>query len=352
MTRLALLVCLAAVMVRPGLAAEPADLVHRAPAPDAVLTRIAVGSCLNQRRPAPILRTIAGLRPDLLLLIGDNVYADTDDAARMRAAYADLGANADYRALVGAVPVLATWDDHDYGDNDAGAEWAFQHGAKDAMLAFFDEPAGSPRRSRDGVYDARVFGPPGRRVQVILLDTRWFRSPLVQAERGYTPNTDPRATILGDAQWAWLGAQLRVPAEVRILASSIQVVANDHAFERWGNFPAERARLLRTLADTGAHGLVVVSGDRHRGELSILNDPALGFPLYDLTTSSLNVPIPREEPNRLRHGPLVTDANFGLVEIDWTATPPALTLSLRDIDGKPVVQERVPLDRLQSRPGG
>ena len=351
MTRLALLVCLAAVMARPGLAAEPADLVHRAPAPDAVLTRIAVGSCLNQRRPAPILRTIAGLHPDLLLLIGDNVYADTDDPARMRAAYADLAANPDYRALVAAVPVLATWDDHDYGDNDAGAEWAFKHGAKDAMLAFFNEPADSPRRRRDGVYDARVFGPPGRRVQVILLDTRWFRSPLVQAERGYAPNPDPRATILGDAQWAWLEAQLRVPAEVRILASSIQVVPDEHAFEKWANFPAERARLLRTLADTGARDLVIVSGDRHRGELSVMDDPTLGYPLYDLTTSSLNMPLQRDNPNRYRHGQVVTDVNFGTVEIDWTATPPALTLALRDIDGKPVVQERVPLDRLQPRAG-
>jgi alkaline phosphatase D len=352
MARLALLLCVTAAIAGPTFAGQPADPVHRAPAPDALLSRIAVGSCLNQRRPAPILRTIAGLHPDLLLLIGDNVYADTDNPARMRGAYADLAANADYRALVAAVPVLATWDDHDYGDNDAGAEWGFKRGAKDAMLAFFDEPLDSPRRGREGVYDARVFGPPGRRVQVILLDTRWFRSPLVQAEKGYAPNADPQATLLGAAQWAWLESQLREPAELRILGSSIQVVANDHGFERWGNFPAERARLLRTLAATGARDVVVVSGDRHRGELSVLDDPALGYPLYDLTASSLNVPIPRDEPNRLRRGPLVTVANFGLIEIDWNATPPALTLSLRGEDGAAIVQERVSFDRLRPRPGG
>ena len=166
-----------------------------------MLSRIAVGSCLNQRRPAPILRVLAATHPDLVLLIGDNVYADTDDAARMRAAYADLAANPDYRALVAAAPVLATWDDHDYGVDDAGGDWEFKRGAKDIMLDFFDEPRDSPRRNRDGVYDARVFGPPGRRVQVILLDTRWFRSPLVKGGQGYAPNTDPRATLLGDAQW-------------------------------------------------------------------------------------------------------------------------------------------------------
>jgi alkaline phosphatase D len=350
MARLALLVCLTAAMVRPGWAEEPDALVHRAPAPDAVLRRIAVGSCLNQRRPAPILRVVAAMHPDLVLLIGDNVYADTDDAARMREAYAALAANPDYRALVAAVPVLATWDDHDYGANDAGSEWAFKHGAKEIMLDFFDEPPDSPRRNREGVYDARVFGPPGRRVQVILLDTRWFRSPLVRGENGYVPSPDPRATILGDAQWRWLAEQLRVPADLRILASSIQVLSNEHGFERWGNFPAERARLLRTLASADARHVVVVSGDRHRGELSVLDDAGLGYPLYDLTTSSLNAPVPREEPNRLRRGPLLNDANFGLVDIDWNATPPAVTLSVRGPDGVAAVEERIPLDRLEPRP--
>jgi alkaline phosphatase D len=75
------------------------------------------------------------------------------------------------------VPVLAVWDDHDYGANDAGAEYPMKAESQRMFLDFFGVAGDSPRRRRPGIYDARVFGPPGRRVQVILLDLRYFRSP-------------------------------------------------------------------------------------------------------------------------------------------------------------------------------
>ncbi|MDA0348331.1 MAG: hypothetical protein O3C43_17955 [Verrucomicrobia bacterium] len=46
------------------------------------------------------------------------------------------------------------------------------------FLDFFNEPVESARRQREGIYDAKVFGPKGKRVQIILLDTRYFRGPL------------------------------------------------------------------------------------------------------------------------------------------------------------------------------
>ena len=111
-------------------------------------------------------------------------------------------------------------------------------------------------------------------MQVILLDTRWFRSALKPSDdRGkpgkerYLPDADPAKTMLGEAQWRWLEEQLRQPAELRLLVSSIQVVAEGHGWERWGNFPLERQRLYRLIADTRAQGVVFLSGDRHVGAL-------------------------------------------------------------------------------------
>jgi alkaline phosphatase D len=72
---------------------------------------------------------------------------------------------------------MATWDDHDYGENDAGAEYPMKEASRDLFLRFWNEPAGSPRHDRDGVYTSARFGPPGRRVQVTLLDLRWNRTP-------------------------------------------------------------------------------------------------------------------------------------------------------------------------------
>jgi len=322
-----------------------ARLVAAAPAPpaDATLETIAVGSCLKQEMPAPILRTVVAGEPDLMVLMGDNVYHDgTPDG--LRAAYATLAAHPDFRALADRTPLLAVWDDHDYGADDAGSENPHKADAKRQFLAFFDEPSDSARRAHDGLYLARTMGPPGRRVQVILLDTRWFRSaPPASAD-------DASATVLGAAQWAWLGETLRQPADVRVLVSSIQVVPTEHRWEKWANFPRERARLLKTIAESGAAGVVVVSGDRHRGEISMLDDPAIGYPLWELTSSSLNLPIAGSEPNAFRRGALVEVANVGWLELDWSAPEPRLVLALRDAAGVTRLEQVVPLASLRRVP--
>ena len=159
------------------------------------------------------------------------------------------------------------------------------------FLDFWHDPVDSPRRDRPGVYDAHVYGPEGKRLQVILLDTRYFRGPLKRAAPrmggSYVPQDDPHVTMLGEEQWSWLEQQLRVPAELRIMASSIQCVAEASGQETWSNLPHERQRLFDLIERTRAEGLVIISGDRHWAELSVLEDPRL-YPLYDLTSSSFN----------------------------------------------------------------
>src|SRR5262245_18100547 len=197
-----------------------------------------------------------------------------------RAKYQKLADLPGWQKLLRTCPVFATWDDHDYGGNDVGAEYPKKDESQQVFLDFFKEPKDSPRRQRPGVYDARVYGPPGKRVQVILLDTRYFRSKLKKragvppGERPYEPDPDPKATFLGEAQWKWLEEQLRVPAEVRLLASSIQVVAEDHCSEKWAKFPQERERRFKLIRDTKPAGVVLLSGDRHLAELSMMDGGA------------------------------------------------------------------------------
>ncbi len=316
---------------------------------------IAFGSCARQEKPQPIWDAIVRQVPDLFLFLGDNVYADTEDMERMRAAYARLGEQPGYRTLRERCPVLATWDDHDYGRNDAGAEYPRKRESKEVFLDFFGEPPESPRRARDGVYEARVLGPEGQRVQFILLDTRWFRSPLVRRVRGdpsegsagpYRPSDDPAATLLGDEQWRWLEEQVRVPAELRILCSSIQVLASEHGYESWGIFPRERVRLLDLVAAAGG-GVIILSGDRHHAELS--RDDSRGLAIYDLTSSSLNHPRSwTNELNAHRVGCALFEANFGLLRVDWTPEDPAVTLEIRRENGEVAIRRRVPLRELRA----
>lgn len=361
----ALLIVSAAVCSPASRIAEADDLPAVPPARP--LTRIAFGSCANQQNPCPIWETIADSRPELLLLLGDNIYADIVDGRlkpatpeRIAEGYRELGALPEFRRVRREIPILATWDDHDYGDNDAGVEWEHKDAAAELFHDFFGTPADSPRRQRPGVYHAEIFGPPGRRVQVILLDTRYFRSELRRAEermpgwrsRPYEPATGPEATMLGEAQWRWLEEQLRKPAEVRLLASSIQVISDDHPFEKWGNFPDERERLYELIRQTAAGGVVILSGDRHLAELSV--DPhAVGYPLYDITASGLNQASSEwraPEPNRHRVAGLPYGNHFGMIEIDWERPVPRVSLQIRHEDGQIAIQARVPLDRLDAGP--
>jgi alkaline phosphatase D len=325
------------------------------------VTRIAVGSCIRQNRPQPIWDAVSRFQPDVLLLLGDNIYADTEDMAEMRAKYDALAANPGFAPLRRAVPIIAVWDDHDYGVNDGGREYPRRRESQQVFCDFFGAPADSPLRKQEGIYRAVTCGPPGRSVQFICLDSRYHRSPLkalarverVAGQGPYVPDPDPAATVLGAEQWAWLATALEEPAEIRIMLSSIQVAATEHGFEKWANFPAERARLFETIRQSGATGVILVSGDRHAAEISRIPAGAetVGYPLYDLTASSLNQAIRRpepQEPNRFRVGDRYHGTNFGTIEIDWKESTnrqvplAAVTLAIRDEQG--AVVESVAID--------
>jgi alkaline phosphatase D len=331
--------------------------------------RIAFGSCAKQDRPQPIWEAVVAARPQAFLFLGDNIYGDSEDVEVLRAKWKLLAAQPGLQALRRTTPILATWDDHDFGVNDGGADYPRRRESQQLLLDFLGVPADDPRRAREGVYHAEVHGPPGRRVQVILLDARYHRSPLRQGfengepgegHRGrYVPNNDPDATVLGSAQWAWLEAQLKVPAEVRLICSGVQVLPDEHGWEKWGNFPRERQRLLALIRGTGAQGVVFLSGDRHLAEISRLpggHPDGVGYPLWEVTSSSLNTPSGNltgggvrfaNERNSLRMGLTWFETNFGTIDIDWSAAGPLLRLQVRDEQGGVVLQQRVSLSELQ-----
>jgi len=315
----------------------------RAQPAEAPLTRIAFGSCIDQRAPQAITETVQAYGPDLFVFLGDNVYGDVEagTADKLRQTYERQDRSAEFARLLRAPRILATWDDHDYGVNDGGGDFVLKRDAEALFLDFWQVPADDPRRARDGVYGSFFFGPEGRRVQIILLDTRFFRSPLrptderdAKGKERYLPDTSPAKTMLGAAQWRWLEAVLEETADLRIIGSSIQVIAEAHGFERWGHLPAERDRLYRLLRQASDVPTIVISGDRHFAALYRL---ALGHgrSLLEATSSSLNRPwagATEQGPHQL--GPVYGGENFGTIEIDWQAR--RAVVAIRGMDGQAV----------------
>ncbi|WP_437505826.1 alkaline phosphatase D family protein [Sorangium sp. So ce1099] len=320
--------------------------------PRALKTRIAFGSCMHQDKKKPVLELATASAPDLFVFLGDNIYGDSNDIAVLQAKYDKLAASPEFQGLLAAVPVIATWDDHDYGANDAGKEFPQKAATKDLFLDFWKEPAGSPRRTREGIYTSYLHEATGGTVQIILLDTRWFRDPLdansdpAKYKHDYQPTTDKSRTMLGDAQWAWLEGELKKPADVRIIGTSTQFGHEYNGYESWTNMPHERQRMVDLIRDTGAEATLFISGDVHWGELSRL-EAAGGYPLYDLTSSGITETWPEIEENANRVGSPVAENNYGFVEIAWGEVDHALSLGIVDVAGTTRVEHEVSTSELR-----
>lgn len=321
------------------------------PTPRAGLLRLAITSCCDQTQPQPLWDALLAQAPDHVLFGGDNVYASRQpfDIAELRAAYAQQARVPGFARVRAALPHSAIWDDHDYGLNDGGADFAQQQASKDAFCDFWAVPAGDERRQRGGLHHTRWLQAGGRRVQLIVLDTRWWRSPLKPTDqrgaRGrerWLPDDDASKTLLGAEQWAWLEARLHEPADAHVVYSSIQLLAEGHGFERWGNLPRERARFFSTLRATTQKPVVLASGDRHIGALYHHAGTEAGQPLWEITSSGVTHPwATADEPGPNRLGPLVRERHWGVVEFDFPHNE--LTLELCGIDGKVLHAHTVPL---------
>ncbi len=336
------------------------------PASDRVLTRVAFGSCAKESKDQPIWETVLAMKPDVFVFLGDNVYGDTRDMALLRQKYAQLAAKPGFRRLRETIPLVATWDDHDYGEDDAGADYPMREESRRIFLEFWGEPADSPRWQRDGIYTSYLFGPAGRRVQIILPDLRYNRTPITKIDLAgakyedwakakeraglpvpgpYVRDPERSATMLGEPQWAWLEQQLEVSADIRIIASSLQVLADLPGWEAWINYARDHQRLIELIRRQNASGVVFISGDTHYGELSRL-DANVPYAFWDLTSSGLTEVWPVVPPNANRIGEVLREANFGVIEINWNAPDPRVVLQVRDTSGRARIEHELRLSAL------
>lgn len=281
-------------------------------------------SCNDQDMEQPLWKPILECKPNIFIWGGDNIYADTDDMKKMGADYKKIKNHPDYVELTKRTLIVGTWDDHDYGKNDAGSEWPVKAEAQQLFLDFIGVTDNNYRRSREGVYSSQMFNTIKGGIKVILLDTRYFRDSLKKnPEKGkrYMPwEKGEGGTILGDTQWNWLAKELEdEKPKFTIIVSSIQFLADEHSWEKWGNHPDEVEKMYQTLREAKSKNILILSGDRHLAEFSVAEVEGLGYPLVDFTTSGMTKTYPDTpfEPNRHRVGDQVKQLNFGLLKFDF-----------------------------------
>ena len=217
-------------------------------------------------------------------------------------------------------------------------EYAYKEDAEQLFLDFWNIPEDDIRRTRPGLYFEWIESIDGVTVQMLFLDTRFFRDGLLPTdERGapgkerYLPQTDTSTSMLGDVQWNWLEQKMAKEVDHRIIVSSIQFLAMGHGWEAWKTMPHERQRLIDLIDTSSSDSVLFISGDRHRGGLYQLTSSS-GKNIVEMTSSSLNLSFTNdEEAGPLRVGPTFVQENYG--EILLNKLTNKLTVNLKDNQG-------------------
>ncbi|MDX5346469.1 MAG: alkaline phosphatase family protein [Hymenobacteraceae bacterium] len=305
------------------------------------LQTIAFGSCNDVRRVQPLWRPILQNDPDLWIWLGDNIYGDTDDMRLLREKYQKQKQQVYYQELLKQVPVIGIWDDHDYGRNDAGKEFAYKQESKELLLEFLDVPADAPVRKHEGAYQSYTYGTGNKKIKVILLDGRYFRDP-INLKFGKIKFKNKKGDMLGEAQWQWLEEQLtNSDAAIHVIGSGVQVIPNQNQYEKWANFPEARNRLFNLIEKTDPSGVIFISGDMHLAELSLIKLPDYPYPIYELTSSGLTHHRSESSSNNpFRVSKQVAALNFGLLKFNWQPKAVEVEMEVRGTGNKLLMEHK------------
>jgi len=300
--------------------------------------RIALGSCayvnepLYDRPGAPygggleIFQSIARMKPDAMLWLGDNVYlreADWYTRTGILARYTHSRGIPELQPLLASTHHYATWDDHDFGPNNSDRSWVHKDKSLEAFKLFW----GNPSHGVDGKPGVTTMFQWGD-VEFFLLDDRYYRTPNDRDSTGHR-------TYLGEHQLQWIiDALASSTAPFKIVAVGGQMMSPAAEFENFANYAEEREALLAAITREKIPGVLFLSGDRHLTELTRLERVGT-YPLYDITVSPLSASAfaTGKANSASVPGTLVNQRNFALLDFSGPRTDRSMKISVHGTDG-------------------
>ncbi|GLR15790.1 alkaline phosphatase D family protein [Portibacter lacus] len=302
---------------------------------------IAFGSCNKQYETQILWDDIMKNNPDAWIWLGDNIYGDSPDSTVMKEKYDAQKNNVEYKKLRTNTAIYGIWDDHDYGLNDGGKNFEPKKTMRNLMFDFLDVSETNEAWSRDGGYQSYDLNLKNIAVKLILLDSRYFRDDPIRNGNGYDPNMT--GTILGEAQWEWLEKEIvNTTADVLLIGNGIQVIPEEHRFEKWANFPNERKRLIDLIASRSEVQTILLSGDRHITEVSKLD---IGRQqLYEITCSGMTHTYTgiSGEANKHRVSDVIKKKNYGVLRLKEVGSEIEAVFESRGNDSE--IYQRITLD--------
>jgi alkaline phosphatase D len=309
-----------------------------------VLNSLYFGSCNRTDLDPKIWDTITNQDPEVWVWLGDIVYSENGSMKDLSKKYALQKQLPAYKKLEENTTILGVWDDHDFGENDAGASFSKKKESRKLLFDFLEIPKNHPAQEREGAYQSYCFGRGAQKVCLYLLDVRYFKEDYVKDSRSNQRYKKNDGLLLGADQWSWLEKELSAnDATINLFAGGIQLLSAEHPYEKWANFPLAQKRFFEILTKYSIQTPIYLSGDRHIAEASS-QEIKPNYWIYDITSSGLTHSYDslEEEPNQYRISPLLTMLNFGKIEINWETSE--LQAQIINIDGIPQFIQKIPFE--------
>lgn len=301
---------------------------------------IAFGSCNHQGLSQEMWLNMMDYKPDIFVFLGDAVYGDCKTTSCIYKTYNKQLSKPYFLDFLERVPMIGTWDDHEYGINNSGIENPIKKESQKYFLDFIGEPANSARRLQEGIYAAYTLGKENEKVKFILLDERYFRDQ--PGENG---------DILGEVQWQWFEKELNnSDAQINLIGSSSQFLSTVTTCDRWEQYPKSLKRMYEVIKKSKKPGVIFLSGDIHCAEMMTNNASDLNYPLYEFTSSGLTHAhqSPKINSNKYKIQKPFCGLNYGLITINWNS-PVAIKIEIKDIQNFTIQEQTLYLDDLKAK---
>ncbi len=298
--------------------------------PEIAKAKVALVSCMRDTRAefqAPMWQALADTNPDLIFLLGDNVYVD-DEAnvtggvteERIWRRYVETRVTLDLYHWKKLVPALAVWDDHDFGLNNTYGDTPWRQYSTDIFRTLYAQDAIMPEVTW-GPGIATAYTAYGQRF--FLMDNRSFRDHPIIGK-----------THWGSTQEDWIVKGLGQSRTPGWIMNGSQIFSGYRS--GWGYETGHKAslkKMLRRFAEVEAP-VLFCSGDVHYSEIMKIEDEHLGYETTEITSSSMHSNAKEPRKGNKRRIASTGEFNFVIAELNVVFRGLNLTIRSHGRDGK------------------
>lgn len=279
--------------------------------PDIAKAKIALVSCMRDTRAefqAPMWKALAETKPDLVFLLGDNVYVDDETEfvggvteERIWRRYVETRMTLDFYHWKTLVPALAVWDDHDFGLNNTYGDTPWRQVSTDVFRNLYAQDAIMPEVTW-GPGIATAYTAYGQRFY--LMDNRSFRDHPIIGK-----------THWGSTQEDWIVKNLGGNKLPGWIMNGSQIFSGYRS--GWGyetGHAGSLKKMLKRFSELEAP-VLFCSGDVHYSEVMKIEDTYLGYQSTEITSSSMHSNAKEPRKGNKRRIASIGEYNFVIAEV-------------------------------------